>query len=67
MQIGERTIDRVTVIGAGFIGLGWTVVFARAGLEVCVHDADAESLERLPSRVDGALASAVSGRLAERG
>jgi 3-hydroxyacyl-CoA dehydrogenase len=31
-------MDRVTVIGAGFIGRSWAVVFARAGYEVALYD-----------------------------
>jgi 3-hydroxyacyl-CoA dehydrogenase len=46
----------VAVVGTGFVGFGWTVVFARAGLEVRAHDADVEQLERLKERVAAAVA-----------
>jgi L-gulonate 3-dehydrogenase len=39
----------VAVIGAGLVGAGWAIVFARAGLDVRVYDAD-------PGAVDRALA-----------
>ena len=28
------------VIGAGLVGAGWAIVFAQAGLNVCIYDAD---------------------------
>lgn len=31
---------RVAIVGAGFIGAGWSVVFARAGHEVRIYDRD---------------------------
>ncbi|HEY0533681.1 MAG TPA: 3-hydroxyacyl-CoA dehydrogenase [Actinoplanes sp.] len=34
------------VVGAGSIGLGWAVVFARAGRPVVLHDSSAEMLSR---------------------
>jgi len=37
---------RTAVIGAGSIGLGWAVVFARAGWAVVLHDSNVEMLER---------------------
>ena len=30
--------DRVAMIGAGLIGTGWAVVFARAGWQVMLYD-----------------------------
>ena len=30
----------VAVIGAGLVGAGWAIVFAQAGLDVRVYDAD---------------------------
>jgi L-gulonate 3-dehydrogenase len=37
---------RIAVIGAGSIGLGWAVVFARAGWAVVLHDSSADMLSR---------------------
>jgi 3-hydroxyacyl-CoA dehydrogenase len=51
VEIAGRALEQVAVIGTGFVGFGWTVVFARAGLEVRAHDADAGQLERLKERV----------------
>jgi 3-hydroxyacyl-CoA dehydrogenase len=31
-------VDRIAVVGGGLIGLGWAIVFARAGIDVAVHD-----------------------------
>lgn len=39
-------ISRVAVIGAGLVGASWAVVFARAGLQVNLYDADAGQLPR---------------------
>src|SRR5262245_49411872 len=40
----------VACIGAGTVGSSWATVFARAGLEVRVHDEDGRRLERLRGR-----------------
>ena len=34
---------RIALVGAGVVGSSWSVVFARAGFEVAVYDADAAS------------------------
>ncbi|HEX6022044.1 MAG TPA: 3-hydroxyacyl-CoA dehydrogenase [Solirubrobacter sp.] len=39
----------IAVVGAGSIGVGWTIVFARAGREVAVYDPD-------PARLEAAVA-----------
>ena len=36
----------VAVIGAGLVGVGWAIVFARAGLEVRIYDVDPHATER---------------------
>jgi L-gulonate 3-dehydrogenase len=36
----------VAVIGAGLVGVGWAIVFAQAGLEVRIYDADPHATER---------------------
>ena len=33
------------VIGAGLVGAGWAIVFARAGLDVRIYDADPHATE----------------------
>ena len=35
---------KVAVVGAGLIGRGWAIVFARAGHDVMIYDADAAAL-----------------------
>jgi 3-hydroxyacyl-CoA dehydrogenase len=45
----------VAIVGAGFIGFGWSLVFGRAGLETRVYDADPRQLGTLQGRIDSAL------------
>ena len=49
-------MTRVGLIGAGVVGSSWALVFARAGLEVTVHDADPAFAARLPGFVRRATA-----------
>lgn len=54
--MSERApIERVAIVGAGLIGLGWAVVFSRAGFEVTVHDSDGEQLDRFRDRARAEL------------
>lgn len=39
-------MDKIAVIGAGLIGRGWAIVFARAGLHVDLYDIDPDALPR---------------------
>jgi 3-hydroxyacyl-CoA dehydrogenase len=39
-------MPRIAVIGAGLIGRSWAIVFARAGWEVALHDAEAGAANR---------------------
>ena len=52
----EQPIRTVATIGAGLVGLGWTIVFARAGRTVQVFDADpavrGETLARVRASLD---------------
>ncbi len=43
-----RAGPRIALIGAGLVGAGWAIVFARAGLEVVVHDEQPAQRQRLP-------------------
>src|SRR5580698_284311 len=36
----------VAVIGAGLVGAGWAIVFARAGLNVRIYDVNPEATQR---------------------
>lgn len=49
-------MTRVALIGAGVVGSSWALVFARAGFEVTVHDANPASAARVPDFVRAALA-----------
>jgi 3-hydroxyacyl-CoA dehydrogenase len=56
MNIENRSVERVAIVGTGYIGMGWAIVFAHAGLTVLAHDADAAALARLPGRIAQAAA-----------
>src|ERR1700687_6184100 len=47
-------MPRIAVVGAGLIGRSWAIVFARAGWDVALYDADAQA-------ADAALAGAAEG------
>jgi L-gulonate 3-dehydrogenase len=70
MNPPSSTISRVAVVGAGLVGSSWAVVFARAGLQVHLHDADAAQLRRSRAQIERALgelaaASLLRGTVAE--
>jgi 3-hydroxyacyl-CoA dehydrogenase len=48
-------MEKIAVIGAGLIGRAWAMVFARAGHEVTLYDADARALEASLAVIRGAL------------
>jgi 3-hydroxyacyl-CoA dehydrogenase len=50
-------LDRVAIVGAGSIGSSWAVVFARAGHEVALYDADPERLPAAADDIDQRLAA----------
>jgi L-gulonate 3-dehydrogenase len=52
---GAPTDDGVAIVGAGSIGVAWSLVFARAGRAVAVHDPDPERLERSATELDERL------------
>ncbi len=49
-------MTRVALVGAGVVGSSWSLVFARAGVEVAIYDADPASAERTVDFVRTALA-----------
>ena len=51
MSTAAESVKRVCLVGTGFIGLGWAVVFSRAGIEVRAYDRDPEQLDKLRSRL----------------
>jgi L-gulonate 3-dehydrogenase len=46
----------VAIVGAGTIGIGWAVALGRGGLDVRLHDPDAQQLARAQSDVAARLA-----------
>ncbi len=70
----DTSLRRVAVVGGGLVGLGWAIVFARAGLAVSLFDADPEIRRGATARMRASLADmaayglvddveAVAGRL----
>lgn len=51
---------RIAVIGAGLVGLGWAIVFARAGCRVQVYDQNESLLAGIPDQLAGILEDLVS-------
>lgn len=57
MSVGEHIGKAgVAIVGAGLVGLGWAIVFARAGLPVRVFDRSADLMAELPAKLDTSLA-----------
>ncbi|KQT13166.1 3-hydroxyacyl-CoA dehydrogenase [Ramlibacter sp. Leaf400] len=46
----------VAIVGAGLVGAGWAIVYARAGLSVKVFDADPEITRKAVPLIEGQLA-----------
>ena len=42
----EKTNDLIAVVGAGLVGSGWAIVFARAGFDVTLFDSVPGAAER---------------------
>jgi L-gulonate 3-dehydrogenase len=49
-------MPQVAIIGAGLIGRSWAIVFARAGWQVALYDADPEQCRRAKPLIEAALA-----------
>lgn len=54
-------IERVAVVGAGFMGSGIAEAAAVSGVPVVLRDVDENSLEAARGRIEGSLARAVKG------
>ena len=52
----DAPLRHVAIVGAGLVGLGWAVVFARAGLTVRVFDTDPDIRQSATSRLRSSLA-----------
>lgn len=50
-----KEFKKVTVIGCGFIGYSWGVVFARKGLEVYMYNRKSKTLDTVKNRISEAL------------
>ena len=60
-------MTRVALVGSGVVGSSWSLVFARAGFEVVVHDPDRASAERVVDYVRSALDDPEALKLASGG
>ena len=55
-RVASSDQTTVAIIGAGSIGIGWSIVFARAGQRVAVTDSDSARLAALADEVGSRLA-----------
>jgi 3-hydroxyacyl-CoA dehydrogenase/3-phenylpropionate/cinnamic acid dioxygenase small subunit len=51
----RTTAGHIAIVGAGSIGVAWSVVFARAGAAVRIHDPDAVRLAAVPQELRSRL------------
>jgi L-gulonate 3-dehydrogenase len=58
-------MPQVAIIGAGLIGRSWAIVFARAGWDVSLYDADADQARRAKPLVEAGLADLAAHGLLE--
>lgn len=49
-------MERIAVVGAGMIGRAWSIVFARAGLPVVLHDVNPAALDPALDLIEKSLA-----------
>jgi 3-hydroxybutyryl-CoA dehydrogenase len=56
----SESVQRVGVVGAGFMGSGIAESTARAGLEVVLYEPDAAPLERSRERIEASIEKAVA-------
>lgn len=60
-----NTIESAAVIGAGLIGRGWAIVFARAGWKVNLYDNNADALTASQHEIDNQLQLLVANGLCD--
>lgn len=48
-------IRKVAIVGAGLVGRGWAIVFARAGHQVSIYDGSADIRAAVPDRIRASL------------
>ena len=62
----ELLLDRhIAVIGAGLVGAGWAIVFARSGLNVRIYDSNKATLDTVLTSIEIQLEQMVSYGLIE--
>ncbi len=59
----ELNVRSTAVVGAGLVGLGWAIVFARAGLPVTIFDADESVRSGAKARLRASLVDMESAGL----
>ncbi len=57
------SMEKIAVIGTGLVGRSWSIVFARAGREVALYDADAAAAGRARSAIAQSLSALRSAGL----
>lgn len=58
-------IRTVAIVGAGLVGQGWAIVFARAGKQVVIHDARENAEAIIGAQIEKAVADLVEGGLCD--
>ncbi|MCB8840503.1 3-hydroxyacyl-CoA dehydrogenase [Aurantimonas sp. VKM B-3413] len=58
-----KPIEKVAIVGSGLVGRGWTIVFARAGIDVAVYDSNAGIRAEARDRIAASLADMKSAGL----
>lgn len=59
-------MSSIALIGSGVVGSSWSLVFARAGIDVVVHDPDRASAERAIDYVRSAMSDPEASKLTSR-
>jgi L-gulonate 3-dehydrogenase len=52
----NKETEKLAIVGAGSIGIGWAIVFAKAGYSVSLFDVDQNQVASTPARIDERLA-----------
>jgi 3-hydroxyacyl-CoA dehydrogenase len=62
-----EAIGKVAIVGAGLVGRGWAIVFARAGHDVVIYDGGAEIRASVIERISASLDDMRKAGLADAG
>ncbi|MCX8279001.1 3-hydroxyacyl-CoA dehydrogenase [Phyllobacterium sp. 0TCS1.6C] len=60
-----KAINNVAIVGAGLVGQGWAIVFARAGMQVSIYDERQNAKAGIFSQVENVLADLVEAGLCD--